>query len=90
MILATLLPVAAAVFALACMLAAWRLLKGPAGVDRLLALDTLYINALALLVIVGIWQGQKLGFEVALLIALLGFIGTVVVARFIERGDIVG
>jgi multicomponent K+:H+ antiporter subunit F len=85
----TLLPYVAGAFVLALLLNAWRLLRGPAVVDRILALDTLYINALALLVVVGLWQGHQLVFEVALLIALLGFIGTVVLAKFISRGEIV-
>lgn len=89
MITATLLPWISAALALALLLNLWRLLRGPAAVDRILALDTLYINALALLVVIGIAQFSKIAFEVALLIGLLGFIGTVVLAKFISRGDIV-
>jgi multicomponent K+:H+ antiporter subunit F len=74
---------------LALALAAWRLFRGPSAPDRVLALDTLYINALALLVAVGIWLDTTLYFEVALLIGLLGFVGTVVVATFLLRGRIV-
>jgi multicomponent K+:H+ antiporter subunit F len=69
--------------ALALALNAWRLLRGPGLPDRILALDTLYINALALLVVLGLWQGTQVYFEVALLIALLGFIGTVALARYV-------
>jgi multicomponent K+:H+ antiporter subunit F len=83
------LPLVVALLALALALAAWRLFKGPSRPDRVLALDTLYINALALLVALGIWLDTTLYFEAALLIGLLGFVGTVVVATFLLRGRIV-
>lgn len=88
-LLAAVLPWAIGAFALAMALTAWRLLRGPAAVDRVLALDTLYINALALLVLLGVAWDTALYFEAALLIALLGFAGTVVLAKFLLRGDIV-
>jgi multicomponent K+:H+ antiporter subunit F len=88
--LATLLPWIIGAFALAMLLAAWRLLAGPTLPDRILALDTLYVNALALLVLLGIALDTTLTFEVALLIALLGFVGTVALSKFVLRGDIVG
>ena len=84
------LPFAAGMLALAMAFCGWRLLRGPGLADRVLALDTLYINLLALLVIVGIAKQSQIYFEMALLIALLGFIGTVAVARFVVRGNIVG
>lgn len=87
--LAAVLPWVMAAFAVAMGLSAWRLFKGPGLPDRILALDTLYINALALLVLVGIQQNSVLYFEVALLIGLFGFIGTVVLAKFVVRGEIV-
>jgi multicomponent K+:H+ antiporter subunit F len=83
------LPVAMAAFALALALNAWRLLKGPSLADRILALDTLSINALALLVLLGIQRDTQLYFEAALVIALLGFVGTVVLSKYLLRGDIV-
>jgi multicomponent K+:H+ antiporter subunit F len=76
-------------FTLALALNAWRLFAGPGAPDRVLALDTLYINALALLIVTGLWLADKSYFEVALLIGLLGFIGTVALAKFLIRGDIV-
>ncbi len=88
-ILASVLPWVLAAFALALVLNAWRLLRGPGLPDRVLALDTLYVNALALLVVLGLWLADKSYFEVALLIGLLGFVGTVVLGKFILRGDIV-
>ncbi len=86
---ATILPWAIGAFALALALNGWRLLLGPGMADRILALDTLYINTLALLVLLGIWRDSKVYFEVALLIAMLGFVGTVVLSKYLLRGDIV-
>jgi len=83
------LPIVVAMLALAFLLAAWRLVRGPSLPDRALALDTLYIDALALLVALGVWLDTGLYFEAALLIGLLGFIGTVVVATFLLRGRVV-
>ena len=71
------------------MLTMARLIIGPALPDRILALDTLYINAIAMLVLFGIWLGSDLYFEAALLIAVMGFIGTVAVAKYLLRGDII-
>ncbi len=83
------LPWVIAGFALALLLNAWRLFQGPSLPDRILALDTLYINALALLVCLGMLWRTALYFEVAMLIGLLGFIGTVVLSKYLLRGDIV-
>jgi multicomponent K+:H+ antiporter subunit F len=88
MILAAVLPWVIAAFVLALLLSAWRLLRGPSLPDRILALDTLYINALALLVLEGVRQGSAVYFEVALLIGLLGFVGTVALSKFVVRGDL--
>jgi multicomponent K+:H+ antiporter subunit F len=86
---ATVLPLVAAMLFVALLLAAWRLWRGPTLPDRILALDTLYIDGLALVVVAGIAWGHKHVFELALLIGLLGFVGTVVLAKFLARGDIV-
>lgn len=67
----------------------YRLLAGPSAPDRILALDTLYINAIALLVLLGIRLASPLYFEAALLIALMGFVGTVALCKFLLRGDII-
>ena len=66
-----------------------RLVLGPTSGDRVLALDTMVINALGLVVMLGIYKGVQIYFEVALLIAMLGFVSTVAMARFILRGDII-
>ena len=83
------LPIVVAMLALALLLAAWRLVRGPSLPDRVLALDTLYVDALALLVALGVWLDTGLYFEAALLIGMLGFVGTVVVTSFLLRGRIV-
>lgn len=75
--------------ALAVLLCAWRLLRGPALVDRILALDTLYMGAVALVILLGMrWQTALL-FEAALIIAMLGFVSTVALARYVSRGHVV-
>jgi multicomponent K+:H+ antiporter subunit F len=70
-------------------LALFRLLRGPSLPDRILALDTLYILVLALLVLLGIIFETVIYFEAALLIAMLGFVGTVALSKFLMRGDII-
>lgn len=83
------LTAAFALVAAAFAMSFFRLLKGPSKPDRILALDTLYINAIALLVLLGIQLASSLYFEAALLIALMGFVGTVALAKFLLRGDII-
>ena len=73
----------------AMLLCLWRLLRGPDIVDRILALDTLSINAIALLVLFGIRADSTFYFEMALLIALMGFVGTVALCKHLLRGDII-
>ena len=74
---------------LALVLAAWRLVRGPDLPDRILALDTLYISAVALLVLAGIAWRTQVYFEAALLIALMGFVGTVAFALYVARGSVI-
>lgn len=85
----TCITIALATFALAMVLNLYRLLRGPGVVDRILALDTLYVNTIALLVLAGLREGSTLYFEAALLIAMLGFVGTVVLSKFLIRRDII-
>jgi multicomponent K+:H+ antiporter subunit F len=87
--LAYVIPVCLAIMTVALVLTLIRLIKGPDLPDRILALDTLYINAIALIVLFGIWLGSELYFEAALLIAVMGFVGTVAVAKYLLRGDII-
>ncbi|WP_111733142.1 K+/H+ antiporter subunit F [Roseovarius amoyensis] len=74
---------------LSLLLAMWRLLIGPDVGDRVLALDTLAINAVALIVLYGIYAQTQTYFEAALLIAMLGFVSTVAYARFVLRRDVI-
>jgi multicomponent K+:H+ antiporter subunit F len=81
--------VAFAIMGIALVLNAWRLVRGPDAADRILALDTLYINASAVIVLFGVHIGRPEFFEAALLIALLGFVSTMALAKFLLRGDII-
>ncbi len=74
---------------LAMALNIWRLMRGPDATDRILALDTLTINAIALLVLFGIRAGSSAYFEAALVLAVMGFVGTVVLCKFLLRGDVI-
>ncbi|MBJ7556751.1 Na(+)/H(+) antiporter subunit F [Marinomonas spartinae] len=67
----------------------WRLFKGPTISDRILALDTMYINTIALILMYGIYVGTSLYFEAALLIAMLGFVSTAALCKYLLRGDII-
>lgn len=89
MILAWALNFALLAVAAAMVLCGWRLLRGPETTDRVLALDTLYINAVALVVLLGILWRTSMLFEAALIVAMLGFVSTVALARFLSRGDVV-
>lgn len=81
--------VASLCFALAMVCAAIRLLRGPGAQDRILALDTLYINAMLSVLMQGIRVGSTVYFEVALLIALFGFAGSIALAKFLLRGEVI-
>lgn len=83
------LAVAALMLGCALLLNLWRLVIGPDAADRVLALDTLSVNAAGLLILFCIQTGSTLYFEAALLIAALGFIGTVALAKYLLRGDII-
>lgn len=83
------LDVCFAAVTLALVLTGWRLLRGPEPTDRVLALDTLYINVVALVILLGLRLSSDLLFEAALVIAMLGFIATVALARFVTRGDVI-
>ncbi len=82
------LPFAFTMLGVSILLSFMRLLKGPDLPDRILALDTLYINAIAVLILLGLYLGSALYFEAALLIALMGFVGTIALSKYLLRGDI--
>lgn len=83
------IPIAMAMMSLALILNLWRLLRGPSLPDRILALDTMYINTIALLILFGIYLESAYNFEAALIIAVMGFVGTVALSKYILRGDII-
>lgn len=74
---------------LAMALNLWRLVRGPDTTDRILALDTLTINTIALLVLFGIRAGSSAYFEAALILATMSFVGTVALCKYLLRGDII-
>ncbi len=73
----------------ALMLNLWRLVSGPSLMDRVLAIDTMVINSIALIILFGIQQRTTVFFEAALLFAMFGFISTVAYCRFVLRGDVI-
>ena len=89
MILAWALDFAILAIAVAMTLCLWRLLRGPEITDRVLALDTLYINAVALAILLGLRLNTLLLFEAALIIAMLGFVSTAALGRYLTRGDVI-
>jgi multicomponent K+:H+ antiporter subunit F len=88
-ILDTALVAAQAIVALAMVLALFRLFAGPHAQDRVLALDTLYVNAMILMLLFGIRSTTTLFFEAALVIGILGFVATVALAKFLLRGEVI-
>lgn len=80
---------AAGCYGVALAINLWRITVGPDAADRILSLDTMVINVIALLVLYGIWQGTAVYFEAAMLIAMVGFISTVAYCRYVLRGDII-
>lgn len=87
--LATALDISALAVSLAMLLCVWRLVRGPQSIDRVLAVDTLYMNAVALVLLLGIRLQTQLLFEAALIVAMLGFASTVGLARYLSRGDVI-
>ncbi|WP_102222818.1 K+/H+ antiporter subunit F [Acidimangrovimonas sediminis] len=81
-------------FALACfgfalILNLYRVFRAPGVPDRVLALDTMVINTIALLTLLGMIEGTTVYFEASLLFAMVGFVSTVAYAKFMLRGDII-
>jgi len=78
-----------ACFGLALLMNLYRIIEAPGVGDRILALDTMVVNAIALLGLYGILQGTTVYFEASMLLAMTGFISTVAYTRFLLRGDII-
>jgi multicomponent K+:H+ antiporter subunit F len=75
------------VLAMACALV--RLLKGPAAQDRVLALDCMYLSGMLMMLVLGLRYGSKNYFEAALLLALFSFVGSMAMAKFLLRGEVI-
>ena len=88
-ILAAALAAAQLALALAIILAAVRMIAGPRAQDRVLALDALYVNTMLLFLTLGIRTGTVFFFEAAIVIAMLGFVATVALAKFLMRGEVI-
>ena len=89
MFLNTAVLIAQVLLGLAMMCALWRAIAGPRAQDRILAVDTLYVNAMLLVLVFGIGEGSRMYFEVALGIAAIGFVSTAALAKFLMRGEVI-
>ena len=87
--LSAVLDIAQLLLALAMVFALYRMVRGPRAQDRILALDTLYVNAMLVILSFGIESGTAVFFEAALLIGVLGFVSTVAAAKFLLRGEVI-
>lgn len=87
--LSLLMPIALVMLMLAILMNLLRLMRGPTAEDRVLALDTLTVNAIAVVMLLGITLGTSLYFEAALILAMMGFVGTVALCKFLLGGDVI-
>jgi multicomponent K+:H+ antiporter subunit F len=69
--------------------ATFRMIWGPSAQDRVVGFDSLYVNGMLLLLVFGIRSASTLYFEAALIVALLGFVSTVALAKFLLRGEVI-
>lgn len=76
-------------FGVGLLLNLWRIVMAPGIGDRVLALDTMVINAIALVALYGMLAGTAAYFEAAMIIAMVGFVSTVAYCRYMLRGDII-
>ncbi|MBJ6127318.1 K+/H+ antiporter subunit F [Microvirga splendida] len=81
--------IATAAIAIASLLTLYRLARGPDVLDRILALDTLVINTIGLIVVIGLWFRTTMYFETALLFAMVGFVTTVALCKYLLRGNVI-
>ena len=77
------------IYGVALLLALWRLLRGPAAQDRVLALDFISLIGMLVVLVVGIRSSSSMYFEAALLVALFGFVSTAAMAKFLLRGEVI-
>jgi multicomponent K+:H+ antiporter subunit F len=78
-----------ACFGIGILMCIWRIARGPTAADRILALDTIVINTIALLILYGVHKGTAIYYEASMLVAMVGFVSTVAYCRFVLRGDII-
>lgn len=76
-------------FGLALLMNLWLVVFGPGVIDRVLALDTMVVNVIALIVLWGIKTASGINFEAAMIFAMTGFVGTAAYAKFLLRGDVI-
>lgn len=81
--------IAQSALALAMCFALIRMMRGPRAQDRVLALDTLYVNSMLMLLAFGIRTGNALYFELSLIISAMGFVSTGALAKFLMRGEVI-
>jgi multicomponent K+:H+ antiporter subunit F len=81
--------IATVAIAVASLLTLYRLARGPHVLDRILALDTLVINTIGLIVMIGLWFRTTMYFETALLFAMVGFVTTVALCKYLLRGNVI-
>lgn len=87
--LQTVTPIATSMLAVAMLLNLWRIVRGPTITDRVIGLDTLYVNAIAMLAVLDLYYETEVYLEAALLIAMMGFVGTLALCKYLLRGDII-
>lgn len=75
--------------ALAVLFATMRLMRGPQAQDRVLALDTFYLNGMLSLLLLGMRSSSTVYVDMSLLIAMFGFVGSVALAKFLLRGEVI-
>ena len=88
-LLSTAITVTLGAYGLAMLLASWRMLRGPAAQDRVLALDLIYIIGMLIAMVVGLRYASSMYFEAALLTALFGFVSSAAMAKFLLRGEVI-
>ena len=76
-------------FAVAIVLATLRLIRGPSAQDRILALDFISVNAMLIVLVLGIRYASTMYFEAALLMTLFGFVSLAAMAKFLFRGEVI-
>lgn len=80
--------ISASLIAISMMLNVWRMIIGPSAPDRIIAVDTLYVNGVALIILLGVFLQTRAFIDAAMIIALMGYVSTVALAKYLLRGKI--